>query len=400
MTRSARWPVTITHVDVAEIAANPARAIGESYLCVFWCDDAPLGQVYGTSEPGELVRLDELAARAGAVPRQQGSAPTRHAIAPTVSLVICTRDRPRELARCLASLPRQTRLPDQILVVDNASQSDEPRQAAIAAGVDYVREDRPGLDIARNTGAMRATGDIVAYTDDDVELHPRWLERLVDAFDEEQVWAVTGLVLPAELETEAQCIFERHWGFGRGFARRDHGPTFYRANRSRGCPVWEIGAGANMAFRRWIFDGIGLFDERLDVGAAGCSGDSEFWYRILHSGGTCRYEPSAVVFHHHRRGYDALARQIRSYMSGHAAALLVQYERTKDFGNLRRLLWTLPRRYAGQFKRRLLHGPDYTTCLLREEVEGCLAGVLYYVRAPRPKAPQHADQAAFSALGG
>src|SRR5206468_1223465 len=131
-----------------------------------------------------------------------------------------------------------------ILVVDNGSQGDETRQAATAAGVDYVREDRLGLDIARNTGAIRATGDIIAYTDDDVELHPRWLERLVGAFDQEHVWAVTGLVLPAELETEAQYIFEREWGFGRGFARKDHGPAFYETTRRRGCPVWEIGAGA------------------------------------------------------------------------------------------------------------------------------------------------------------
>jgi glycosyltransferase involved in cell wall biosynthesis len=315
-----------------------------------------------------------------------------------VSVVICTRNRPGELARCLASLPSQTRVPDQILVVDNGSQGDETRQAALAAGVDYVREDRPGLDIARNTGATRASGDIVAYTDDDVELHPRWLERLVDAFDQEHVWAVTGLVLPAELETEAQYVFEREWGFGRGFTRKDHGPAFYQANRRRGCPVWEIGAGANMAFRRWVFDGIGLFDERLDVGAAGCSGDSEFWYRVLYHGGTCRYEPTAVVFHHHRQTYDALAKQIRAYMSGHTAALLVQYERTGDLGNLRRLVLTLPRRYVGQFKRRLIRGPDHTTCLLNEQIAGCAAGVLYYLRAPRPKAPRRNDEAALSAL--
>lgn len=400
MTASARWPVTIAHVDVAEIAANPARALGESYLCVFWCDGAPVGQVYGASEPGELVRLDELAARACAGPRHQASMPKPPAIAPTISLVICTRDRPQELARCLASLPRQTRAPDQVLVVDNGSQGDATREAAIAAGIDYVREDRPGLDIARNTGATRATGDIIAYTDDDVELHPRWLERLVGAFDEEQVWAVTGLVLPAELETEAQCIFEREWGFGRGFARIDHGSAFYQAHRKHGCPAWEVGAGANMAFRRWVFEGVGLFDERLDVGAAGCSGDSEFWYRILYNGGTCRYEPAAVVFHHHRRDFDALARQIRAYMRGHAAALLVQYERTRDFGNLRRLFVTLPRYYLERLVRRAIAGPDHSTRLLKEEIVGCLAGILYYLRARRPRSSRRADGATLSALHG
>src|ERR1051325_12254730 len=91
MTASARWPVASTHVDMAEIAANPARALGESYLCVFWRDDAPVGQVYGTSGPGELARLDELAARAGVGLRPHASAPKPPAIAPTVTVVICTR---------------------------------------------------------------------------------------------------------------------------------------------------------------------------------------------------------------------------------------------------------------------------------------------------------------------
>jgi GT2 family glycosyltransferase len=394
------WPVAIAHVDVAELQSAPARQLGLNYLCVFWADGAPVGQIYGASDPGEAVALDVLARKAGIDVARPSAAPEtqRQTTAPTVSLVICTRDRPAELARCLASLPAQTRAPDQVLVVDNASRDDATRRAAMEAGVEYVREDQPGLDIARNTGALRARGEIVAYTDDDVVLHPRWLERLAGAFDEEHVWAATGLVLPAELATEAQCVFERHWGFGRGFARKDFGTAFYRSSRQRGCPAWEIGAGANMAFRRRVFDAVGLFDERLDVGAAGCSGDSELWYRILHRGGTCRYEPAAVVFHHHRKSFDALARQIRAYMSGHAAALLVQYECTGDRGNLRRLLLTLPRRYAGQLKRRLASGRDYTNCLLKEEIAGCVAGVLYYLRSPRPKPPHRAAGGALSAL--
>lgn len=393
------WPIALAHVDVADIATAPVRLLGPNYLCVFWAGHVPLGRIYGSSKPGEPVRLDELARRAGIEPIHP-QVPAASAAAPdlTASLVICTRDRPAELARCLASLRQQTRVPDQVLVVDNASRDGATRQAALDAGAAYVREDRPGLDIARNTGATHARSDIVVYTDDDVVLHPNWLQQMVRAFDQDHVWAVTGLVLPAELETESQCIFERHWGFGRGFARKDFGRAFYESSRRRGCPAWEIGAGANMAFRRRAFDLVGLFDERLDVGAAGCSGDSEIWYRILHHGGTCRYEPGAVVFHHHRATREALARQIRGYMSGHAAALLVQYERTREFGNLRRLLLTLPRRYAGQLARRLLVGPDLSTCLLKEEIAGCMAGILYYLKAPRHH--RRTDDVRLSAFGG
>lgn len=304
----------------------------------------------------------------------------------SVSLVICTRDRPRELARCLASLPQQTRQPDEVVVVDNASVTGETEQVCREAGVRYVREDRAGLDIARNTGARASESEIVAYTDDDVVLHPWWLERLVNAFDAPQIWAVTGLVLPAELATPAQWHFERYWGFGRGFRRTDFGPAFLEAHKAYGCPTWLIGAGANMAFRRRVFAQVGFFDERLDVGAAGCSGDSEFWHRLLCAGGTCRYEPSVVAFHYHRRDWGGLRKQIRAYMRGHSAALLVQYERSGRKGNLRRLFVSFPQLYARRLLKRLLSRGDASDILTREEITGLLSGIWFYARTPRHRA--------------
>jgi len=90
-----------------------------------------------------------------------------------------------------------------------------------------------------------------------------------------------------------------------------------------GVPVWEIGAGANMAFRKSIFDLVGYFDERLDVGASGCSGDSEFWYRILAEGWNCFYQPKAYVYHQHREEAKDLNHQLFSYMRGQVSSLLV-----------------------------------------------------------------------------
>jgi GT2 family glycosyltransferase len=373
--------VEIIHADIANLSAQTFIAPEAVFLVIFWSEDSPVGQVFGRSNSEGNVSIHALwqaiaCNRPSARARPSGYETTR---LKTATIVVCTRDRPEALKRCLASLLDQTHKPEQIIVVDNASRDDQTRKVASAAGVDYVREDRAGLDVARNTGAQKAIGEIIAYADDDVRLHPRWLERLVAAFDEERVMGVTGLVLPAELESAPQVIFERQWGFGRGFCRVDFDTTFLERSRAKGCPVWRIGAGASMAFRRCAFEKVGYFDERLDVGAAGCSGDSEYWYRLLTAGWTCRYEPSAVAFHFHRRDAEALARQIFAYMRGHTAALLVQFERHGHLGNLRRIVWSLPASYALRAVNRFQHGVDETNCLLVHEVKGAFSGIVYYV---------------------
>jgi GT2 family glycosyltransferase len=264
--------------------------------------------------------------------------------------------------------------------VDNASCGQQTRDVALAAGATYVREDRPGLDIARNTGAVHATGDIVAYTDDDVLLHPRWLEQLVCAFDAPQISAVTGLVLPAELATEAQRHFETYWGFGKGYRNQDFDSLLFKSNGGRTFPAWDVGAGASMAFRREVFQSVGLFDERLDVGQAGCSGDSEYWYRLLASGHTCRYTPASVAFHFHRKTMEGLASQIHYYMRGHAAALLVQYERTGIAANRLQAYYYTPRWYAYRLLRKMLRLSDTGDSFLKEEIGGYLSGLRFYHR--------------------
>jgi cellulose synthase/poly-beta-1,6-N-acetylglucosamine synthase-like glycosyltransferase len=140
-------------------------------------------------------------------------------------------------------------------------------------GITYCREPRPGLDIARNTGAKKADYSIVAYIDDDVILHPLWSYRVWKAFEDPAIQAMTGLVIASSLDTESQQTFEKYWSFNRGYKEVLYNQGFFRESLQSGPPVWEIGAGANMAFRKEIFAKVGHFDERLDVGAAGCSGN-------------------------------------------------------------------------------------------------------------------------------
>lgn len=302
----------------------------------------------------------------------------------SVSVIVCTRNRPEQLAQCLRSLQGLSQPPHEILVVDNAPSSDVTRQlVAQIPEINYVLEPRPGLSVARNTGIRHSTGDIIAFTDDDVLVHPDWITRLEQGFQEDsRVMAVTGLMLPAELETEAQLIFQRgSGGPGWGYRALTFDTQFFKQMKHRGVPVWRIGAGANMAFRRKVFDLVGYFDERLGAGASGCSEDSELWYRVLAEGWLCRYEPTSVVFHYHRSNLSSLEDQMHQYMRGHVVALLVQFARYKHWGNLRRLFVALPRYYSRRFLSGLFNGFKSFNRTLLAEVLGCLSGVKFYLQS-------------------
>ena len=155
---------------------------------------------------------------------------------------------------------------------------------------------------------------------------------------------------------------------------------FFAETRPFGAHVWRIGAGANMAFRRSAFATAGVFDERLGAGASGCSEDSELWYRLLAVGGSCLYEPRAVVFHHHRAGWDELTEQMRVYMRGHVSALVAQADAFGDRGNFKRIAVQLPRYFLRTGVACLVRGEWRRLALLTAEVRGWLAGLGYLFR--------------------
>jgi GT2 family glycosyltransferase len=397
MPSNVPWHIIHVHAEAdPETIALPTLEPSGRILIFFWKSNRPVGhRIVDPQDASHTTStiLEWARSHLGEYLDTPSGGNASSAASHRVSVIIPTRDRPADLERCLRSFQKQTRPPDEIIVVDNASAGDGVRDlVASMPWVKYVREPRPGLDFARNAGILAAEGDLVAFCDDDVVLHDEWCERLVSAFDAPEIMAVTGLVLPLELESEAQRLFEFHWGFGRGYRRIDFDPEFFEKHRNAGCPAWTVGAGASMAFRRTAFAKVGLFDERLDAGAAGCSGDSEIWYRLLAEGWTCRYEPAAVSFHRHRTGMEALQRQIRAYMRGHTTALLVQYKRYGHKGNLKRAFLTLPKYYASRMRRLATGKGGPADILLRDEVMGYLSGFLYFMRHPRTELafPPHA----------
>jgi glycosyltransferase involved in cell wall biosynthesis len=295
-----------------------------------------------------------------------------------LSVVICTRNRSNQLKSCLDSLQSLVCQPKEIVVVDNAPADDSTKKLVEQyKKVTYCLEQRPGLDIARNTGAYKASCPVIAYVDDDVSIHPLWVYRTWETFLNADITAMTGLVIASSLDTEAQQIFELHWSFNRGYVDKIYDQKYFNKNASYAPQVWEIGAGANMAFRKSVLDETGYFDERLDVGAAGCSGDSEIWYRILAKGFDIHYNPRAVVYHEHRKDTAGLQKQIFNYMRGHVVAALIQDTQNKNLGYRKYILKDLSKYYLLLLRQGFpRYRFRYQTLL--SEIRGIISGLLYF----------------------
>ncbi len=369
------WQLPVTRPRLARLVATAiGPAVGDLlhpesvFAAALPFDSAPTPvappRLEALLDQHALDRLDEIVDRP----------PPPPVAASSVAVVVCTRDRPEQLRNCLASIAALNVPPDELVVVDNGDDGGATRRVAEQFSAHWVPEPRPGLSRARDTGISATSSDIIAFTDDDVLVHPEWLSRLLSGFTAPEVMAVTGLVLPASLETPAERAFEEAGGgFGQGFRAREFGQEWLLRQRRRTPHVWQVGAGANAAFRRGAFDRVGGFDPRLGAGAAGCSEDSEMWYRLLAGGWRCRYEPSAVVSHRHRATLPELHAQSRAYLRGHVAALAVQFRYTRQLGEPRRALVTLPRYFARRAAARVVWREDVPT--LRSQVTGYLSGL-------------------------
>jgi len=227
-----------------------------------------------------------------------------------VSVIVCTRNRAQMLKNCLASLRRLDYGIFEVIVVDNAPDDDTTRVVAEEAGFRYELEKVRGLDRARNLGLRMAKYDIVAFIDDDAMADRYWLKALARNMADPAVDAVTGFVAPAELETDAQQLFEFNYGgMGHGFTRRVLDGRRMTDREKLGAA--GFGVGTNMAFRRSVFGRSGYFDPALDVGTPSSGGgDVEMFHRVVARGGKLVYDPDMLVWHRHRTDISALNLQI------------------------------------------------------------------------------------------
>jgi GT2 family glycosyltransferase len=382
-------PTAIVQLDVENIPGHLRVDAGyRQALIILRRRGAPVAQFYAPVESGRLdvaqLRLTAEAATATkrwkwAVEEYLGPDAPRSCAEATVA--ICTRERPDDLTRALHAVAALQPAPAEVLVVDNAPSTRRTEDVVAAfPRVHYLRELRPGLDVARNRALAEATSPIVAFTDDDAAPEPAWLGHLLQPFDDPRVLCTTGLTLPLELETAAQEWFERLAPFNRGFERR-----LFDGTRDDPVAVARVGAGANMALRRTIVRDVGAFDEALDAGTPAMSGgDHEMFGRILAAGYRIVYEPRAVSWHRHRRTWDELRAAIHGYGVGVYAMWTRRLVVDHEFGVLRHASRWLRREQLPRFWRSAWRRSESVPLdLLIAELRGCLAGPFAYAAARR-----------------
>ncbi len=216
-----------------------------------------------------------------------------------ISVIVCTYNRSESLARTLQSLRGQavpSGLSWEVVVVDNNS-TDETRAVVSACSSDpafpvrYCREERQGLSHARNRGIAEARGRYLAFTDDDVLAPPEWVAAVFDALERGGWDGIGGRVFLRSERAMPKWLKRELWGF---LACLDYGDqTLVLADPGK--PFF----GANMAFRRDIFDRIGGFDPELGRKGKSLVGgeETDVFYRMLKAGMQILYEPRAFVNH-------------------------------------------------------------------------------------------------------
>jgi len=250
-----------------------------------------------------------------------------------ISVIICTYNRANRLDmlfEALIKLRSENNASTEFIFVDNNS-SDNTQQKIesfaqlLSFPVRCLHENKKGSSAARNKGIFAASGEIIAFLDDDCFPDPDWLVNLQDYFSQQDVDVAGGKVLlfdPLDL------------------------PISIRTCDSEVC-VEDISQvlgtipGCNMAFRRHALDEVGVFDEDLGAGLPLAAEDVDLLYRAFRSGFSLRYTPVFCVYHNHGRRTERDAYLLnRSYVKGRGG-FYAKYILHGDWAIAKRAYWEI-----------------------------------------------------------
>ena len=249
---------------------------------------------------------------------------------PSISVAVCTHNGERWIDGCLAALA-DVDYPNWETVVVSDGSTDATDEIVARHGVRLIRlDENSGLAAARNAGLRHASGEIVAYLDDDARPDPHWLRYLALAFDRRSHAGVGGPNLtPPDEGAVATCV-----GSAPG------GPNHVLLEDE----IAEHIPGCNMAFWRTSLESIGGFDPRFWI----AGDDVDICWRLQDAGHTIGFSAAATVWHHRRSSVVTYLKQ--QYLYGKAEGLLHQ-KWPERYNRLGHLSWA--GRVYGRAKRKM-----------------------------------------------
>jgi GT2 family glycosyltransferase len=280
---------------------------------------------------------------------------------PAASLIVSSRDRPRMLMELVTCVLAGDEVPDEVVVVDQSREPHPVLSNGLDGRVRYVWSHSVGLSRSRNIGIREARHDVVAFTDDDIRIPRTWfgtLRRGLVAAGSRSV--VVGRVVAGEPEVAG--------AFSPSGMLGGHAEHVVYAGRIGRDVIY-----ANMALPRSAFDEVGLFDERLGVGARfPSSEDNDLGFRLLEAGYRIVTVPEAVVYHRAwRPPADYIPLRWR-YGRGQGA-YYAKHVSLRDKYMLRRFGWDV-RRHLRRIPSRTLSNMRRQACGDLAYVAGLVAG--------------------------
>jgi hypothetical protein len=239
----------------------------------------------------------------------------------TVSFIVPHRNRCDLLEPLLTSIRRQQESFSgeiEIMIVDNGSTDGSARLAEELGAKVIALPENEGVSRALNLGIQAASGDFVVLINNDVELSPNWLQRLLAALQDEEAWFATGKLLNfnergrIDGAGDAVCRGGTAWRLGHG---KDDGPAFASARRT-----YFPSATATL-FRRRFFDQVGLYEEAFFAYLE----DVDLGFRAAIEDKPGSYVPDAVAFHMSGETAGRWSPQMVEWLTCHQLLLLAKF---------------------------------------------------------------------------
>lgn len=237
---------------------------------------------------------------------------------PSFSVIVCTRNGRDRIGACLKAIAKMAGGNFETIVVDDGSEDGTADHVAEHfPQVRLLRLEPGGLSAARNAGAAAATGEVLAFTDDDCEPDIEWIARLGRIFQEGTYAAAGGPNLPPFAGSWREAVVRAAPGAPSHVMLTD-----VEAEHLPGC---------NLAVTKEAFDKIGGFDPRFHT----AGDDVDFCWRLRDAGYRLGFAPGAFVWHWRRPYISAFLRQQLGYGRAEKMLLAKHPQRFSESGGAR-----------------------------------------------------------------